>query len=65
MDICSLSKIFYNFADDYFIGIMSITKEHRVPEYIAPEVNVIELVSEGGLCQSGTEGLGEKPGNWD
>lgn len=44
---------------------MSIAKEHSVPEYIAPEVNVIELVSEGGLCQSGTEGLGEKPGSWD
>jgi hypothetical protein len=44
---------------------MCIAKEHSVPEYIAPGVDVIDLVLEGGLCQSGTEGLGEKPGNWD
>jgi hypothetical protein len=44
---------------------MSIAKEHSAPEYIAPEFDVIDLVLEGSLCQSGTEGLDEKPGNWD
>ncbi len=44
---------------------MKIAKEYSVLVYVAPEVSVIELVLEGGLCQSGTEGLDEKPGIWD
>lgn len=33
--------------------------------YKSPDLEVWNLEIECGFCQSGTEGLGEKPGRWD
>ena len=40
----------------------------KLSEYVAPEMEVVELSFEGGFCSSGepgNESLGENQGSWD